>query len=260
MNARHQDRLGTVLFALVSLALVASLVVQAKLRERYQRIDREDRDPSLTNTCSTLVLLDVTDSLGDAQAEAVRVRLGELEEFELQFGEFVGLCSIGQYPDGDVRSWFLRRFPGRELNPLIETPSRRNAQVDSIFTRPFRAALEQALRPSTAELTGLAAAIQEAAELEGFGPEVPRRRFLLISDLLENEAGFSMYRVPLDSTLRMRPLWFHAHQADLRGAEIEVLEIPRPGLSASERSALRSFWTTYFDSCGAASVRFRRLP
>lgn len=259
-RSEHQDRLGMAILALVLVALAGSLAVQAALSERNRRIEREDRDPTLTGARSTLVLLDVTDSLSSAQVDAVRERLGELEEFELRRGELLSLCSIGRYADGDVRSWFQARFPGREVNPVIETPSRRGAWVDSIFSRPLREALDQALRPSTADQTGLAASIHEATELEGFGPEVPFRRLLLTTDLMENAPGFSLYRAPLNSALKAPPGWLREHLANLRGVDVEVLEIPRLSLSASERSALRAFWREYFTACGASSVRFKRLP
>ncbi|HSQ60390.1 MAG TPA: hypothetical protein VLT84_08155 [Acidobacteriota bacterium] len=255
-----QDRVGIALLAFVFLALVGMLALQESLRDRNRRIERADVDPTLPSTRSTLLLLDVTDPLSAVQAEAVRRRLGEMEAFEFQRGELVTLCSIGQYPDGDARSWFRARVPDRSVNALVETASRRAARVDSIFSRPLREALDQALQPSTAERTGLCAAIKEAADLEGFGPTVPSRRLVLVSDLLENAPGFSLYRVPLDSTLQALPGWLRRHAANLQGVEVEVLEVPRPNLDASERSALRAFWKAFFERSGARAVRFRRLP
>ncbi len=261
MKSHDQDRLGKVLLGSVALALVASLLVQAKLGERQRRIERADSDPALTTVVrSTLVVLDVTDALDPGQADAVRGRLGELEQFELERGELLGLCSIGRYADGDVHLWFRARVPDRTVNALIETPGRRAARVDSSFFSPLRAALDQALRPSTARRTGLAAAIREATELDGFGPGIPFRRLLLVSDLMENAPGFSLYVIPLDSTLTAPPWWLRAHRAALRGVVVEVLEVPRASLTASERSALRAFWKAYFATSGARSVHFRTLP
>jgi hypothetical protein len=257
---QNQDCLGIILFALVVIALGTTFLLQARLGERHQRLDREDRDPTVAGTTrSTLILLDVTDSLNLAQAEAVRERIRMLQEFELRHGELVSVCSVGQYADGDVYSWFRSRYPGQEVNPLIETPRRIAARRDSLFSIPLQRALGGALQPATADRTALSAAIREGAELEEFGPWIPIRRLVLASDLLENASDFSLYRVPLDSSLKPPPGWLREHRANLRGVEVEVLEIPRPRLSASARSALRAFWRDYFAACGTSSVRFRRL-
>ena len=256
----RQDYLGIGLLSFVVVALAASFAVQTAVSERDRRLERQDLDPTLPIARSTVVLVDVTDSLRVVQVEAVRQRLSEMVAFEFQRGELVTVCSVGRYDDGDMRSWYRARVPDSHVNPMVQTASRRTARVDSIFARPLREALEQALQPSTANRTGLAASIRESAELEGFDRTARVRHLLVASDLLENGPELSMYRVPLDSTLTVPPGWLRKNKADLQGVEVEVLEIPRPRISASERSAIRRFWTTYFDSCGAGSVRFRRLP
>ena len=70
-------------------------------------------------------------------------------------------------------------------------------------------------------------------------------------DLEDHMCQSEMGPVPLDSTLAVPPGWLRQHRADLRGVEVEVLEIARQGLSASERSSLRVFWQHYFGACGA---------
>lgn len=255
-----QDRLGIALIAFSFLGVLATFVTLGRLAERAQRMDHADRDPTVHGTLrSTVVLLDVTDPLSPEQAAGVAARLKQLEEFELQLGELVTLCTVGRYEDTDVRRWFHARYPGRVANPLFETPRRVAARCDSLFSGPLARALTAAFGPARSNRSAVTAAIQEIAQFDAFGRGIPFRRLILVSDLMENADDLSFYRTPLRSQAAPASAWLEDHRADLRGAAIEVLEVSRPGISVSERAALRGFWRQYFTACGASTVQFGPL-
>jgi hypothetical protein len=52
---------------------------------------------------------------------------------------------------------------------------------------------------------------------------------------------------------------FATVRADLRGVTVDVLYLSRLGESAAAGESLREFWRGYLTSCGAESVRFRKL-
>ena len=255
-----QDRLGIALVAVAVLGVLATFVTLGQLADRAQRLDRADRDPTIRGTLrSTVVLLDVTDPLGSEQVTAVAKRIKALEEFELQRGELVTLCTVGRYEDTDVRRWFCTRYPGRAANPVFETPRRVAARCDSLFSRPLMKALTATFAPARSDRSAVTAAIQEVAEFEEFGRGIPFRRLILVSDLMENTGSLSFYRTPLNSGTGPASAWLEEHRAALRGASVEVLEVSRAGISVSERAALRAFWRQYFTACGATTVRFGPL-
>jgi hypothetical protein len=252
--------LGFALIVFVVLTGIATFVLHGRLEERSRRMDRADRDPTISGTArSTMILLDVTDPLRLDQETALGSRLQTLEEFELQRGELVGLWTVGKYEDADVRRWLCVRYPGREVNPLFETRRRLAARWDSLFSKPLRRALTAALQPARSNQSAVTASIKELCELEEFSPAISFRRLILVSDLLENTSEFSFYRAEFKPGKVLPPGWLRDHRADLRGAVVEVLEVPRPGVSVSERSALREFWRQYFTACGVSSIRFGRL-
>jgi hypothetical protein len=223
-------------------------------------MDHADRDPAIRGTLrSTVVLLDVTDPLSPEEVVQVAARLKALEEFELDRGELVTLYTIGRYQDTDVRRWFCARYPGRVANPLFQTPRRVAARCDSLFSRPLATALTAAFGPAPSNRSPVSAAIQEVAEFEEFGREIPFRRLILVSDLMENTGSFSFYRAPLEQGTAPTAAWQRDHRAHLRGCLIEVLEVSRTGVSVSGRSTLRGFWRQYFTACGASAVRFGPL-
>jgi hypothetical protein len=254
------DRLGIVLTAVALLGILVTLATIGALERRRVERDRADRAPASVGFLrSTLILLDLTDPLGPDDAQGLRVRLRNLVEFELAQGEVVSLYSVGQYVDSDVRRWFCRRYPGRDANALVETPRRIAARCDSLFTRPLDRELSAATASARSDRSDLAGSIREVTELQEFRPGIPHRRLILASDLLQNTPQLSFYRTP-PPTSELPAAWLREHRADLRGVVVEVLQIPRAGVPAAERSALRTFWRQYFKECGASSVRFGRLP
>lgn len=256
-----KDRVGIALIAFSLLAVSATFLTLERLADRAQRMDRADRDPTVVGTSrATAILLDVSDPLSPEQAAGVDDRVRALEEFEIHRGELVSLCTVGRYVDTDVRRWFCARYPGRAANPVFETPRRIAARCDSLFSLPLERALKRALEPARSGRTALAASIRETAEFEEFVPVIPIRRLVVVSDLMENTNDLSFYRTDVRRELPPSPSWLREHRANLRGVVVEVLEVPRPGVSVAERSALRTFWREYFAACGASSVRFGELP
>jgi hypothetical protein len=256
----HQDRIGAVLIGAVVLCLAGTFLVEAHLAERHRQMEREDLDLTPTdNARSTLVIVDVTDTIGVAPAKGLVRYLEDLERFQLRRGELVSIYSAGAFIDGDVRCTFHGRFPGRDANALFETATRKSAHCDSLFSRPSRTGLEQALKPAPADQTNLAESIREAAEVEEFASGIPFRRLVIASDLLQNTRALSLYKIPLTPGLKPPPTWLRQNRANLRGVVVEVLEIARGKLRAPDRSALRSFWRAYFKASGASAVSFRML-
>lgn len=254
------DRLGIILLILAVLTGLAGFLVLASLQDRARHRDEADRNPLVPGTLrSTAIVLDVTDTLTVDQARALGERMRAVEEFELQRGELVSLWTVGG-PEGELRRWFCGRFPGRSANSFTENPRHVVERCDSLFSYPFSRAFAAAITPARAARSPIAACIAEIGEIDVFSSTIRHRRLILISDLLENTRHLSLYRDGTRSLITSTEHWIRENRADLDGVDVEVLGIVRPGVSVSDRAALRRLWRRYFAASGAAGVRFGGLP
>lgn len=254
------DRVGIILLVLAILMGLASFLGLASLQNRARQRDAADRNPLVTGTLrSTAIVLDVTDALTVDQAMALGERMRAVEEFELHRGELVSLWTVGG-PEGELRRWFCGRFPGRSANSFSENPRHVVERCESLFSYPFSRALAAAITPARAARSPIAACIAEIGEIDVFSSTIRYRRLILISDLLENTSHLSFYREGTRSLVASTEHWIRENRADLDGVDVEVLGIVRPGVSVSDRAALRKHWRRYFAASGASGVRFGGLP
>ena len=84
------------------------------------------------------------------------------------------------------------------------------------------------------------------------------RRIIIVSDLIQNSETFSFYR---DDSWRR---FIRSQDAErlagrLRGVEVEICRIPRPGAKV-DKATVDDFWANYFDRAGASRVLTSTCP
>ena len=205
-----------------------------------------------------VVLFDRTDPMSDLQRQRALDELHSIERSRLRPGELLSVWAIGDYEEGTVRCLFSRCYPGREAHALWENPAFIGAACDSLFTKPLDSALASLPREERASRSPIMSAIREISEQPEFTEVHGPREIVLISDLMENTAAFSLYRNRPDFQL-VRTLRAHDKtRADLRGVIVNVLYVGRRDNQVSTADLLE-FWQAYFADCHAAAVRFHRL-
>ena len=256
---RGQNILGVVLilFALVALGGVAT----AAILLRPPPVDAE----TLCRTdqpihAHTIILIDSTDRLErrhkrklEAVAQQERTRLTQYDRLTLM--------KLDPRHPQEPRVLFSRCLPRppSRATPLFENPRMAQEQWDATFADALARALRSAGSSGPAHASPILAGLRAIAADPDFGAEIPQRRLVVVSDLMEHDpGGVSLYAPPVDYAA-----WNRANAngpADLSNIDLRIAMLDRPDLAGRQADARDHFWAFYFDESGAKSVRFDPAP
>lgn len=251
--------LGVVLIALVLLALggfgAAAFLLRAPplYPDTLCRVDQP-------LAAHTIVLVDATDRLEPrhrrklrAVLDQERARLGQYERLTI-----MRLSARRPQEPAILFSKCLPRSP-EQTNPLFENARHVQERWDADFGAALDRALRSASSSGAAQRSPLLAGMRAVAADPDFGAEVPRRRLVLVSDLLEHDPnGFSLYVSDADyAAWRQQST---AGPPDLARIDVRVVPLDRPGHAERQASAVENFWPAYFEAAEAQTVSFDPAP
>lgn len=110
--------------------------------------------------------------------------------------------------------------------------------------------------------------IQSVSRLSEFGDDLPHRRLIVVSDLLQStqEAQFCVTQghLPSFEKFKATPYYERVKPKSLNGVDVSIYMLIRNGYGEQpfpycSEDELRTFWTAYFKDAGAASVDIIRL-
>lgn len=258
-TSRGQNLLGVILIA--GAILILSGFASAALFLRAPPIDPSTlcrTDQPLQS--HTIVLVDSTDRLEPRhrrKLQAVmlqeRTRLGQYDRITL-----MRLNSRRPQEPAILFSKCLPR-PPEQANPLFENARMAQQRWDADFASALDRALRSASSSGPNRASPILAGIRAVAADPDFGAEVPHRRLVLVSDLLEHEpAGFSLYVSGADYAAWRATA--PAGPPDLTRVDLRIVPIDRPDHAERQAAALQVFWPAFFDAAGAESVSFDPAP
>jgi hypothetical protein len=211
---------------------------------------------------SVTIIVDTTDALTRLQASRLAAAVRDAREALPIHGKLTLLFLDAANPF-DPREILSLCNPGsvRDLNPFTQTASRVQRRWRESFEAPIDAAVEALTRAPTARRSPIMETIAAATARPDFDSRVPRRRLLVVSDLLQHEpGGYSHYTGDMrwQRFLSSRPA--ASAWADLAGVEVAIEYLRRPESARQQTDAHRAFWRDWFVWSGAASVRFLGAP
>jgi hypothetical protein len=135
--------------------------------------------------------------------------------------------------------------------------------VQAAWEEEFAAALESALRSASSggpqRASPIVAALRAVAADPDFGAEIPHRRLVLVSDLLEhNPQGFSLYAS--DATYAAWRASSANGPPDFARVDMRVVPIDRPDHAERQASAMETFWPAFFDAADVQSLSTDPAP
>ncbi|HRE43209.1 MAG TPA: hypothetical protein PKY87_04480, partial [Terricaulis sp.] len=146
--------------------------------------------------------------------------------------------------------------PPEAANPLYENARR----VEARWNEDFAAALDQALRNAASGRGGanrspILAGLSAVAADPDFDAAIPRRRLVLVSDLLEHHPpGFTHYAAGADFAR------WRSQSAppvpDFTGVSVRAAPLDRPEHAARQHFALEHFWPAYFEATSVDNLSF----
>ena len=258
-GAGGRNALGIVLIVL-ALAVLGGLA-SAALLMRAPPTDAE----TLCRTdaplgAHTIVLVDSTDRLETRHRRKLRAVLAQ-ERARLGQYDRLTIMRINVRRPQEPTILFSRCLPRppEQTNPLFENARMVQAAWDEDFAQALEGALRSAGSGGPQRASPIVAALRAVAADPDFDAEIPQRRLVLMSDLLEhNPQGFSLY-VP------------DANYADWRAAspngapdfarvDLRVVPIDRPDNAERQAAAMERFWPAFFDAADVQSVSIDPAP
>lgn len=259
-NLRDSRRQAILLIASSGLVLVLIAAAVGWQSLHASRLDPLTHCPlDRAPVGETAILLDATDPLTRAQEGRLLAWLRAFGLTELSREERVEVWTLGEGEDGALARRFCGCALGREQDPIFHNPAMVAAETESLFSFPLRETVLAATTASSSRRSPILEAVAELTDESGLAERSLPRRLVLVSDLEQNSDLGSFYRrVPRFEGFHTSAA-YSSVRADLRNITVEILCIPRPHASLAHERALREFWRSYFNSCGARDFRFERL-
>lgn len=208
----------------------------------------------------TIVLVDATDRLEPRHRRKLRAVLAQER------------ARLGQYDRLTIMRLNVRRpqepsilfskclpRPPEQTNPLFENARMVQQRWDEDFADALDAALRSAQSGGPARASPIIAGLRAVAADPDFGTDIPARRLVLVSDLLEHDpAGFSLYVSEANYAA-----WRSASPQgapDFSRIDLRVVPIDRPDHAAQQAVALEEFWPAFFDAAAVETVTIDPAP
>lgn len=208
----------------------------------------------------TVVLVDATDRLEPRHRRKLRAVLQQ-ERARLAQYERLTLMRIDARRPQEPAILFSRCLPRppETANPLFENARRLQERWDADFADALARALRSAQSGGPARASPIVAGLRAVAADPEFASDIPRRRLVLVSDLLEHDPqGFSLYAADADygAWRRVSPI----AAPDLSGVELRVVPLDRPEHAVRQHAARDRFWIAFFDAADVQTVSIDPSP
>lgn len=213
------------------------------------RLDRQD-------PAHTIILVDQSDPFNATDLDWVRSLLdGEARSLE-RYGRLTLMVPNSASPFDPVTVYSVCS-PGSaaEANPIFQNPKMIAAAWEKKFHAPMMEKADEALRDTVAPSSPLMEAIYTIGDRPDFQSQVPVRKLILVSDLMQHSPGFSMYRSGADAEA-YAATELSTMTPGLENVEVTARIVPRQEY-ALPLTEVKLFWRDWFGATGAdySSVR-----
>lgn len=243
------------LFGLALMAIVGGLGYLYVAATSQRQVLDANLCPEAGPPTQTLLLIDATDDIPELTRTQIRQLLNDMIA-RIPRG---GLLDIRMLRNDQNRTEkiFALCNPGNgsDLDPLIANPEAARERWQTGFAEPLEVALERTATGSEADSSPIMAAIQQLA-VERLTSERDRHAettLILISDMLENSPGFSMYRSGADYGSFQASDAARNYATNLSGADVDIWLVRRSAAPA-ESLALVAFWERWIKDAGGTLV------
>ncbi|MGQ0533956.1 MAG: hypothetical protein ACT4OF_14885 [Caulobacteraceae bacterium] len=208
----------------------------------------------------TIVLVDSTDRLEARHRRKLRAVLAQ-ERARLGQYDRLTIMRISVRRPQEPTILFSKCLPRppEQTNPLFENVRMIQTTWDAEFAEALDGALRSAGSGGPQRASPIIAGLRAVAADPDFGAEIPRRRLVLVSDLLEhNPQGFSLYVSGTNYAA-----WRTASPSgppDLTRVDLRIVPIDRPDHAERQADATARFWPAFFDAADVQSLRTDPTP
>lgn len=208
----------------------------------------------------TVVLVDATDRLEARHRRKLRAVLAQ-ERARLSQYDRLTLMRINVRRPQEPSILFSRCLPRppEQTNPLFENARMTQQRWDEDFAQALDRALRSAGSSGPARASPIVAGLRAVAADPDFGEDIPQRRLVLVSDLLEHDPqGFSLY--VSDANYASWRTAAPSGPPDLARVDLRIVPLDRPDHADRQSAALDLFWPAFFDAADVQSVTIDPAP
>jgi hypothetical protein len=248
---------GSALFVAVIACAAAAFWYQYRLSPP---VDPVSLCPAPGPAGHVVLLVDKTDPLNFTQRESFQRLFEEIIAKKLAPGELLSVFVLGEDYTATARPLIELCNPGdgSDQSELTANIKRLKRQFEEKFHAPMLALANELLSQQPARSSPVLEMIQ-LVSINGFRKHDVRgpRRLILVSDMLNNTLGLSMYRDGYEYQTYLDSDYGRKTTVDLAGVEVElhyVLHAP----ALQTRRHLK-FWEDHFSHAGARIVAVRPL-
>lgn len=202
----------------------------------------------------TIILVDATDRLETRHRRKLQAVLAQ-ERARLGQYDRLTIMRINVRRPQEPTILFSKCLPRppEQTNPLFENARITQQRWDEDFADALDRALRSAGAAGPARASPIIAGLRAVAADPDFDAEIPRRRLVLMSDLLEHDPeSFSLYVPEADYATWVQTSPTSA--PDFSQVDLRIVPIDRPGHAGLQAQALDRFWPAFFDAAEARSV------
>lgn len=245
---RRGESLGSKIrgITLIGLSLAAAVVLIVAVQV-FKPAERNEVTlcpvDQLIPTRHTIILVDRTDPLS-ADAELRQRSLIENVMRSLAVDEKFTLLEVNaSEPFAPLVHRSLCKPPASG-NSLYENPRRIAERYEASFAEPFSDAIQSIEAGDGEDWSPIFSSIRAVALRPDFSDLVAQRRLIIVSDMLENTADYSVFRNRIDPNLiRNAPTY---RPARLDGVQVDVRWVERrnPSYARRQNESLETFWVS----------------
>jgi hypothetical protein len=208
----------------------------------------------------TIVLVDATDRFEARHRRKLRAVLAQ-ERARLGQYDRLTIMRLNVRRPQEPTILFSRCLPRppEQTNPLFENARMVQQRWDEDFADALDAAQRSAQSGGPARASPIIAGLRAVAADPDFGAEIPTRRLVLMSDMLEHDpTGFSLYVSDANYAVwQSTP----SHAApDFSQIDLRIVPVDRPDHAAQQAVALQEFWPAFFEAAAVETVSIDPAP
>lgn len=221
---------GFVVFAFIGLVVLSEILAP----------DLDDKGCPVEGVSKhTIVMIDKTDRYTKGVTDAIRQQLNDVAK-ALSVGELLSIYTIDDEPIYGRRPVFQECMPDVKADILLSFRKASNS-VEKEYLEKFQVPLDtllvELLENEEYNKSPIFENMVDVLSFRDFGPEVKRRRLVIVSDLLQNTGSATIYgasKKKMVSDLKAYDF------TGLEHVKVELIYIPRAGFKKSQRDMLDS--------------------
>lgn len=249
------------ILALLVCGLVAIGLFSAQRRGAVAALDLNSFCPRNGPTSIHSVLVDRTDPLTPLQKEALRRDILRWAEAVPKHGAFrVYEVGVG----GSLLSPVVavcNPGDGTDVSNITANPKLLRKRYEQKFLAPVERMLTGMDADQHQRTSPILEAVQ-AISVRDFGEGAPDgpNTLTVVSDLLEHQPNFSLYRIVPDAGVFVRSPIGKSLHSELRNVEVTIYLVARRDVANRQTDALGKFWIDWITLQGGNLAAFKHLP